>query len=158
MSTPSLYIVLFTLTNAALTGSIAIVLNWMGVARFDQGWKYAAAALFLVMTAALFAFAILRLRLRLLAVFVLVSAAFNVTIHHLLSVTVSGPHAIAKGVMPLSIDHLFIYLFQLMFFTFSYALLMAIMIIVLVRSKIPVASARLPTDLGMNAPAKETRP
>jgi hypothetical protein len=156
MSTPSLYIVLLTLTNAALTGSIEITLHWIRAAHFDQAWKYAAAGLFLLMTAALFAFAIRKLRVKFLLAFIPLSAFFNVTLVNLMAIG-SGPNSLGKDIEPFSTVHAFMYVLQLLFSTFSYALLMGIMIVVLVSSKIPVASARLPIDLGMDAPAKELR-
>jgi hypothetical protein len=151
---PALYIFLFTLTNAALAGSFPITLDWIRASHFDQHWKYAAAGLFLLMTAAIFGLAIRKLRLKLLLAFIALSAFFNVTLLNLIAIG-TDLNSLGKDIEPLSTEHALIFVLQLIFSFFSYAILMGIMIIILVRSKIPVASSRLAADLGMDTPPRK---
>jgi hypothetical protein len=147
---PSVYIAIFTLANAAVAGVAWTALDWMSATRFDQAGKYATAALFLAATSVLLGFAVRRLQIGFLYTFVVVSAAFNVAVSHILMVLAHGPYSLVKGDVPFSTEHLFMFGVATVFVAFCYALLVTTVIIVLVRLRVPIASTRLAADLGMD--------
>ena len=154
MNRQSVYAALFTLANAAVAGVAWAALDWMSATRFDQAGKYATAALFLAATSVLFGFAVRRLQIKLLCAFVVMSAAFNVAVSHILMVLAHGPYSLVKGGAPFSAEHLFMYGVETVFVAVCYVLLVTIVTIVLVRFRVSIASPRLAADLGVNAPGE----